>query len=55
METIQNPHHNLFRYVIDRMYGMYKRPDHTLGDFLLLYGLIFGAILVLLVIVSPAL
>jgi hypothetical protein len=52
METIEHHHHyhdNPIKLLFDKVVGMFQKNDHTLGEFLLLYALIFAAILVFLV------
>ncbi|HTA83947.1 MAG TPA: hypothetical protein VK783_13470 [Bacteroidia bacterium] len=54
METLEHHNHNLFKILMERIYHMYLRKDHTLGDFLLLYSIIFLGILLFLLTVATA-
>jgi hypothetical protein len=50
MEAIEK--HNLFKILAERIHLMYARKDHTIGDFLLLYTIIFLGLLVFLLVVA---
>jgi hypothetical protein len=61
METLEHPHHNILQdiwheiqWVIHeaekKIWFMFSKEHHTLGEFILLYLIIFVSILVLLLV-----